>query len=492
MTEEIIQKAKDGSIRIIYIGVGEATAGTVSELISRSKTEEGFSFEYKHAEDYKGLQGVVDKIVKDAVAANSEILIDLDLPGKLPSNIKVFDETGKVLVSKDMDDPRGSVQADANAQMTKLNNQGFLRIQNGQITGRLDVKDAQGSPVNINDYELVRGFFESKQNIGLTQASEEDAIFVIDDSGTMREDRVSGSDKTKIAVVNELLPGIQSLFKSTDEPIKFGEGGGTPGWGAMNQVLNKLKDIKQNKGNLPNRVFVITDGLFNDAPLSTAALIELADFCFKNNIKFSILGIGSDFTSFQDGLKRESAMEKNIRQGTKFLAPTMTSIQRLFELSAATRGVFVAVDADNIKAGFDQLRADISGWAKVPGADLNSVRILLKNKNTGNYLEVDSKIFMDDNFDGQVPLIPSGGLEDNSSSDHAEQTSENDKAALMTKGGIDLDPGLIEMRRQGAMTLDWSLSAKQFENIAINGLVPVVNQMIPVSAADLTFLMGRD
>jgi hypothetical protein len=332
----------------------------------------------------------------------------------------------------------------------------------------------------------VRGFFESKQGIGLTQASEEDAIFVIDDSGTMRQDKVNGGAKTKIQVVTDLLPGIKALFKSVAEPIKFGEGGGTPGWGATNEVFNKLKDIKQKKDKLPKRVVVFTDGLFNDASPSTKALIELADFCFKNEVKFSILGIGPDFTSFQATLD-------NIRRGTRFLASSTSSIQRLFELSAVTQGAFIAVDAENIKAGFDQLRADISGWAKVPGADLDNVRILLRNKATGDYLEVNSKIFMDDNLDRQDPLIVDRdpGL-DHSPSDQAEQIGRSDKAALTAKGGIDLDPGLIEMRRKGAMTLDWSSSAKQFENIAIDGLVPVVNQMIPVSAADLSFLMGRD
>jgi len=96
----------------------------------------------------------------------------------------------------------------------------------------------------------------------------------------------------------------------------------------------------------------------------------------------------------------------------------------------------------------------------------------------------------DSNSDQSIPIENIINIDDDESFPAEEgNTNQQSKEAEKEKGGIDLNPNMINMDVSGdTIQYDLPTSPEQIENMQINGLVPVIMNIAPVS--NLPLLLG--
>lgn len=136
---------------------------------------------------------------------------------------------------------------------------------------------------------------------------------VLDKSGSMQGDKIDGARRAAVAAVNRLRDndivsivvydtGVSVLVpatKATDreqiiQAIKnVQSGGGTALFAGVSKGAAELRKFKQD--DQVNRIILLSDGLANEGPSSTAELAELGESLLKEGISVSTLGLGLDY-----------------------------------------------------------------------------------------------------------------------------------------------------------------------------------------------------
>lgn len=136
---------------------------------------------------------------------------------------------------------------------------------------------------------------------------------VLDKSGSMQGDKIVGARRAAVAAIQRLRDNdIVSIVlydstvsvlvpatKATDrEQIiqqieQVQAGGGTALFAGVSKGASELRKFKQ--ADCVNRIILLSDGLANEGPSSTAELAALGESLLKEGISVSTLGLGLDY-----------------------------------------------------------------------------------------------------------------------------------------------------------------------------------------------------